>query len=345
MQKRIVFGALVAILAVFLGAVGMAFAQVPVTECGQVIPRGRIGELAQDLSCPDAPKVCSDWSTLCSLTEDCPPGKSCGEAAAVYLEPGATLKMNGFTIDGEVLGVRCRPRRCTILGPGTIRAAQRGVAMSHPSRGTRIEISNVLIDGSSGGIASGYGEVSATAVTIQNCLWDGMFAYKLSGSDITVNDNGAYGIWINGGKMIADNVKANRNAYDGIANGRWVMGSNITANLNGGAGIAALRIVATGVETKGNAMDGVVSYRTARIAGLVSMNNGGPGLLSLEGGAMLVDSSLSGNDTSGDGIDILSTRQPSLSNTTCSRSERIICERGGSPCTRTGESWGVCSLD
>ena len=219
--------------------------------------------------------------------------------------------------------------------------------MSWPNGGTRIEISNVVIDGSRGGIGSSYGEVFATGLTIQNCLWDGMIVHKLRGSDITVNDNGGAGINMNGGKMSADNVTANGNGFWGIGNGREVQGSNITANFNGSVGIGAYRIEATGMETKGNAMDGVVGYRRALITGLVSTNNGGPGLNLpwKRSRVVLIDSTLSDNDTLGEDIDILSPTSPALSNTTCSRSERLICEPGAWDCTRTGESWGVCSLD
>ena len=345
MQKRIVFGALAAVLAVFLGGVGMALAQIPITECGQVIPRGQTGELTQDLTCPDAPGMCSDYSRPCDTDDDCPRGSWCDEPAGVYLESGATVNMNGFAIDSEGSGVACRPQRCTILGPGVIRAAQWGVRMLNANRASVIEISDILIDGSRTGILSGWGKVFATSLTIQNCWGYGMFAGKLLGSDIAVNDSGLDGIFINWpGSIIADNVTVNGNASAGIYNDPKVKGSNITANLNGSYGIVAHSIVATGVETKGNAMGGVSSRRIARITGLASMNNAGPGLES-QGHVMLLDSTLSDNDASGDGIDILSTRQPRLSNTTCSRSERMICEPRSWDCTRTGESWGVCSLD
>jgi len=264
----------------------------------------------------------------------------------VYLESRATLNMNGFTIDSEASGVSCHPRRCTILGPGVIRAALWGLeTINDRATGTPLlQISNVLIEGSYDGIWAGHWKVVATGVTVKNCLLDGILAKKLRGSDITADDNGEYGIYINGGDLIADNVTANGNGVEGISFFHKVQGSNITANSNGRYGIAGEKIIATGVETKGNAMAGVSSGRTVRLTGLVSMNNGGPGLES-RAGTMLVDSTLSDNDTLGDGIDILSTRQPRLSNTSCSRSEGLICEPRSWNCSRTGESWGVCSLD
>jgi len=334
MQKRIVFGALSAVLAVFLGAGGTGFAQVEVTECRQVVPRGQTGVLMADLECPTEADGYYGYCILtpevpCDTSDDCPSGDlGCSPPTGVTLDDRATLDLNGHTISGGSFGVWVFRGR--IRGPGQIVAGDQGYVSARVLFGKRLEISDVTVDGGNSGIYNGgSGRLYATNVTANNALEIGISTGTLKGSNITANGNGVAGI----------------NAW------RVRDSTNITANFNGGGswgggdGIYAVRtIVATHVETKGNTGRGVGVYGTARLTGLVSMNNGGPGFES-QGHVMLLDSTLSGNDTSGGGIDILSRRQPRSTNTTCSRSERIICEPGSWGCSRTGESWGVCSLD
>ncbi|MGH7895850.1 MAG: hypothetical protein ACREQL_14355 [Candidatus Binatia bacterium] len=83
-----------------VGAVRAAGA-VDVTACGQVIGAGQMGELRQDLACTRS----ATWPFT---------------ALGVYLEPGAGIELNGFTIAGDASGsgVYCHgARRCTIQGP------------------------------------------------------------------------------------------------------------------------------------------------------------------------------------------------------------------------------------
>ena len=71
------------------------------------------------------------------------------------------------------------------------------------------------------------------------------------------------------------------------------------------------------------------------MSGLVATDNGEEGLVATR--ALLTDSTLTGNDAAGEGVDLRATSRPVLVNTTCGRSGRIPSD--------TGESWGVCTGD
>lgn len=88
----------IALLPLLLAQPAAAAKSVDVTTCGQVVPRGTIGVLTADLDC--------------SMTMD----------EAVRLSPGAKLRLSGFTLTADHIGVLCAPVGvCRILGPGTIR--------------------------------------------------------------------------------------------------------------------------------------------------------------------------------------------------------------------------------
>ena len=87
-----------ALLPLLLAHAAAAAKSVDVTTCGQVVPRGTLGVLTADLDC--------------SMTTD----------EAVHLSPGAKLRLSGFTVTSNHIGVLCDPvGRCRILGPGMIR--------------------------------------------------------------------------------------------------------------------------------------------------------------------------------------------------------------------------------
>ncbi len=93
--------------------IGSAARAVDITECGQVIPQGQVGNLVADLDCTDTSKY---------------------ESSAITLRPRATLNLNSFSLIGPntpefVPGVDCHPSPCEVNGPGTIegfRPALRG---------------------------------------------------------------------------------------------------------------------------------------------------------------------------------------------------------------------------
>ena len=316
MQNRITFGGLVATLAVLLGVVGTGFAQVEVTECGQVVPARQTGVLMVDLDCPVE-----------------------AGSAVVTLEERASLEMNGHTISGGWQGVQVLGRRGTIRGPGQIVAGDWEGTGRRIVFERRLEINDVTVDGGAWeGIANRYGNLGyllATNVTVNNVRDYGVFVGKLKGSNLTANGNGFTGF--NVARLKATDITANGNGHYGISAGRIGRSTNITANGNARDGIWTNRGIRScrNVTASGNGEAGVLSYKTSTMIGFTATGNAGPGYSSHLAGVRLIDATLSGNDTAGHGIDILTARPPRLVNTVCDLSEN----------SETGESWGVCSLD
>jgi hypothetical protein len=215
--------------------------------------------------------------------------------AAVVLERDATFELNGFTLAGELdMGVQCRSRRCTVAGPGTLDG--NGIAvLLFPS--TALNIHDVTISNADWGILAGNGPGLNGRVVIANVTIEGSLEVAL------------------GGKLIRAVGLRVRNTVptDGLAVlADRLLGSDIEVTNNGSTGILARRIKATN---------------------LVATDNGDQGILALER-AILVDSTVTGNQADGAGIDIESGRRPKLSNSVCGRSS-----------DRDGVSWGVCAGD
>ena len=223
---------------------------VDVTSCGQIIPSGQTADLVWDLDCP----------------LDLPSG-TLQELSAVYLEPGAKLHLNGFTLSGGEVGVGCGSR-CTIEGPGTIADFPFGILSYGSTRATDLQLdsndgyviyqlgnktlraTNVTVLESNGLVAVVGHRVKAENLSIQGC-WYGIFADILTGGGVSVSGCGQRAIG-------SGTVRA----------------SGVTVVGNGGIGILAKRIV-------------------------------------------LSDSVITGNDTSGTGVDLNAERLPRLTNTTC----------------------------
>jgi hypothetical protein len=68
-----------------------------VDTCGQTVPRGEIGVLQTDLTCPQG-----------------------ALSIAVTLDRRATLDLNGHTLTGGDVSVACSGARCKVVGPGEI---------------------------------------------------------------------------------------------------------------------------------------------------------------------------------------------------------------------------------
>jgi hypothetical protein len=210
---------------------------VDVTSCGQIIPSGQTADLVSDLDCP----------------LDLPSG-TLQELSAVYLEPGAKLRLNGFTLSGGEVGVGCGGGRCTIDGPGTIADFPTGILSYASSRVTDVELdsndayaiyqlgnktlraTNVTVVESNGLVAVVAHRVKAENLSIQGC-WYGIIATVLTGSDVSVSGCGQRAI-----------------------GGGTVRASGVTVVDNGGIGILAKRIVladsvVTGNDTIGTGID------------------------------------------------------------------------------------------
>jgi len=92
-----------------------------------------------------------------------------------------------------------------------------------------------------------------------------------------------------------------------------------------------------------NNANGGVGARRLRFTGLTLQGNGAPGLLSFRGGARLVDSTLSGNNSGMGDLDLATRRRSGVLNTPCGRSARVP-DPPVVP-VPTDPSWGVCTND
>jgi hypothetical protein len=171
MKERIVLEGFAAVLAVLLGAAGMAFAQVPVTECGQTVEGDAY--LAGDLDCTGF------------VGED-PTG-----AAIILLSSHGRLDLRGFTLTGGLyVGVSCVERcnaphnRC---GPYQIRTARCDVFDS---------VGGGVITGAWQGVSAD--SVRVRDVTLSNHVYDAigvngrvmLRSVTLTGNNVSVDTDG-----------------------------------------------------------------------------------------------------------------------------------------------------------
>src|SRR5207244_8472239 len=91
-------------LVLSLALAGGAALAAELTECGQAVPAGEIGELRANL-------------VECAAAAD-PLHLS---ARGVLVDRAATLNLNGFSIAGDGTGVGVECAGCTVNGPGEIR--------------------------------------------------------------------------------------------------------------------------------------------------------------------------------------------------------------------------------
>jgi hypothetical protein len=169
---------------------------VDVTECRQVIADGEVAELKNDLTCAAGPTF--------PLS-----------ARGVRLQPGATLRMNGFSIsgDGTGVGVECSSRRCTIEGPGVIRGFFAGVNCG----GCRVVARDVVVRENDEGI---YIPLSGTLVA----------------QGVVASDNASSGIWAQTVK--GNDIEASRNGLNGVSTLRSLRVRRLDATANGSSGVS-----------------------------------------------------------------------------------------------------------
>jgi hypothetical protein len=221
--------------AVPLGALGSVAAAIDVTHCGQVIPPGETADLIADLDCPTAP-----------------PSGTLQELSAVYLDRGARLRLNGFTLSGNHTGVGCGSR-CAVEGPGTIRGHALGIVSYGSTRvagvvfrengqtaiyvlgARRLRATDVAILDADGLVAIIAHNLKAERLTIENC-WYGISAIKMTGSDITMTGCGQRGF--GGGSVRATRLTATDNGGPGIHAERVVLSDSVlTGNDTLGSGV------------------------------------------------------------------------------------------------------------
>lgn len=199
-------------VALVVGLAARTAVAVDVTECGQVIAAGKVGELKVDLTCAASPT----WPFA---------------ARGVRLEPGAKLRMNGFSIsgDGSGAGVECKSKRCTIAGPGEIRGFWAGVNCG----GCRVVARDVAVRENVEGIYVPLaGTLEAERVIASDNAHSGIWAQAVRGSDIEASRNGLNGVSANSGLRVR-RLDATANGRSGVLAGRTksrLVDSMVTGN-------------------------------------------------------------------------------------------------------------------
>lgn len=169
---------------------------VPVTACGQIVPRGAIGYLTADLDCSGQ-----------------------NDTMGVIVLPGSGLELRGFTITGGLFGVACYDVRekpgfppgfytggtCRIDGGGGNIVA----SYAHGIGGTRVFVANLTIDGAGQEGISADTKIRIENVTVHGCLGTGVGAGGVSAVDSAVTGNGEYGIGARTLRMIGTTVTGN----------------------------------------------------------------------------------------------------------------------------------------
>jgi hypothetical protein len=300
-------------------------AALDITSCGVTVPRGEVGVLQSDLSCPTS-------------------------LFGVRLLRKATLDLNGHSIAGGdsttavIVGVGADDGadpigsgqgRFTIVGPGIISG------LTHPPffSGTQ---ACVLVSDGRVDIASETG-----IVEMHHCV-DGILGSigadgpngraRAVVAHTYVHDTVDAGISV--GKLQAANASLSQNLGLGVSAARRLIATDVTANDNGGIGLYARAMKGTNVTTQNNGNNGIDAcvysgptnpqFGRAVIANLVSTGNGVYGVCADR--LRLVSSQVTANSYH----DIFAVTAPHLDNTTCGTSWGM---------NGATAPWGVCSAD
>lgn len=213
---------------------------------------------ALDISAPGATVIGGDLGVL--VADLVCPTPSVG----VYLDDGATLDMNGHTMDGCSIGAASGsatvPQRITVRGPGEIRNAGAGVSI----RAGVIRISDVVIRDCTFGL-SGSGDfddgpslIRASNVTVTGSDFMGIVATKVKVRTVTSSNNGRTGVFPGGGivgwaSLSARDVIANDNGGGGLfSNGKLKARDSVVMG-NVDIGVYGFRVALSGSTVTGNA--------------------------------------------------------------------------------------------
>ncbi|TMA51108.1 MAG: hypothetical protein E6J76_10640 [Deltaproteobacteria bacterium] len=272
-----------------------------ITSCGVLVPPGEIGDLQADLSCPATSGFCvRDPSVSCTSSAECPP-----PPCDAHGRPLPTCSLDGGTLGGNAT---LHMNGHSISG-GTVGVFCR---------------SKCLVEGP--------GEIFGVESAVV------FLRARAAVQNLNVHDTTFFGIGspILGSLDLA-NVTLSNIGDNAIRAGR-VSATNVTVTNSGnvyGAVYANARLRGANVTVTANPEYGVFCNGSVKVSGLVATDNGEEGLVATR--ALLTDSTLTGNDAAGEGVDLRATSRPVLVNTTCGRSGRIPSD--------TGESWGVCTGD
>jgi hypothetical protein len=205
---------------------------VDVATCNDTIAEGEIADLVADL--------------------DCGPGDF-----GIALGARAMLRLNGFELRGRqgAAAVRCTHKRCTVIGPGRISAAETAIDLADDMR---LKIHNVELDGNDAGIlgeqgpgiSGGNSVVRATNLVVRNSTVIGVNTGSFVGRGVVLEGNADRGLW-----------------------GRNVRGRDFTVTGNGNHGIDARgRIAIENLQATGNAgagahSEGSLTLRDSTVTG------------------------------------------------------------------------------
>jgi hypothetical protein len=182
----------------------------------------------------------------------------CASSVGVYLDDGATLDLNGHTMDGctvaSASGSATLPQRISVRGPGEIRNAVSGIVI----RAGVIRVQDVVIRDcqwgilGSGDFDDGPSLIRATRVTVTGSTFAGIQATKVKVRTVTSSDNPGGGI-VGWASLAARDVIANDNGQGGLfTNGRLkVRDSVVTGNVD--SGVYGFRVSVSGATITGNA--------------------------------------------------------------------------------------------
>jgi len=269
---------------------GVAAAGINIDTCGQMIPDKEVAVLTTDLHCAAG-------------------------STAVKLGSGATLNLNGHTIDvPDGWGVWCLPAtRCSVVGGGTggafgeIRGAETGVYLQSRARAS---INSVVIRDCVTGVEAEdwrAGRVGASAelinVRITGSTGTGVRVGRVKGENVIVTDNPGNGIAAGSTSCLeAESLTVTRNA------------TSATCDVVGCSGIDVGDLNARGLYVSDNAGLGIHAL-TARLRSSAVVENRRAGALR----------------------SLVISEAPNVRN--------VACDASFGWGSQSSVPWGVCSLD
>lgn len=223
-------------IAVLLLLASATAGAVDVTTCGQTVLQGETGDLVADLDCTGFGQ------------------------ASVFLQTGATLRMNGFSLIGGLQGIATYPGKkggpvSYVVGPGAIT----GIASSPVTPGCAIFASNKL-------------SVEGVDIHGNDCGIRTFYGFKLTLTDVSITGNAGDGVFytslVGNGRIQAERVHISNNAGSGIVSAGKIDLRDATITGNGVAGVVSERKTIKGRNAivTGNGPGGdLAAYRKPRL--------------------------------------------------------------------------------
>lgn len=230
----------------------------------------------------------------------------CAGMFVAELETGATLDLNGHTIVGGVGSLAAT--KFEVVGPGTIVGS---ITLNDVTRKLTVRDLDIVADG--WGIFAGVDHrvtVAASHVSITGASIAAIEALKVRLSDVRLDDNPLDNpTFSRGSAVFASRIK----------------GNGVSASRNGIPGLPCPACAA------------LYAFNVAKLLDLTAVDNAGYGVFAVTQ-LRLKDSTVTGNDGAGLGVDVAAGGGLITVNTTCGLS-------GSSEPPYTPGYWGVCSGD